>query len=83
MKQIIKFCVISLLLIIYEGTIFGQTFKKVTNISELQNGDVIAIVNEANNQALSTKENQKKLIEKLHLLQSKMVVLTVLLLCRK
>lgn len=60
MKQIIKFCVISLLLIIYEGTIFGQTFKKVTNISELQNGDVIAIVNEANNQALSTKENQKK-----------------------
>lgn len=60
MKQIIKFCVISLLLIIHEGTIFGQTFKKVTNISELQNGDVIAIVNEANNQALSTKENQKK-----------------------
>lgn len=60
MKQIIKFCVTSLLLIIYEGTIFGQTFKKVTNISELQNGDVIAIVNEANNQALSTKENQKK-----------------------
>lgn len=60
MKQIIKFCVISLLLIIYEGTIFGQTFKKVTNISELQDGDVIAIVNEANNQALSTKENQKK-----------------------
>lgn len=60
MKQIIKFCVISLLLIIYEGTIFGQTFKKVTNISELQDGDVIAIVNEANKQALSTKENQKK-----------------------
>lgn len=60
MKQIIKFCVISLLLIIYEGTIFGQTLKKVTNISELQDGDVIAIVNEANNQALSTKENQKK-----------------------
>lgn len=60
MKQIIKFCVISLLLIIHEGTIFGQTFKKVTNISELQNGDVIAIVNEANNQALSIKENQKK-----------------------
>lgn len=60
MKQIIKFCVISLLLIIYEGTIFGQTFKKVTNISELQDGDVIAIVNEANNQALSIKENQKK-----------------------
>lgn len=60
MKQIIKFCVISLLLITYEGTIFGQTFKKVTNISELQNGDVIAIVNEANHQALSTKENQKK-----------------------
>lgn len=60
MKQIIKFYVISLLLIIYEGTIFGQTFKKVTNISELQDGDVIAIVNEANNQALSTKENQKK-----------------------
>lgn len=60
MKQIIKFCVTSLLLIIYEGTIFGQTFKKVTNISELQNGDVIAIVNEANNQALSIKENQKK-----------------------
>lgn len=60
MKQIIKFCVISLLLIIHEGTIFGQTFKKVTNISELQDGDVIAIVNEANNQALSTKENQKK-----------------------
>lgn len=57
MKQIIKFCVISLLLIIYEGTIFGQTFKKVTNISELQNGDVIAIVNEANNQALSTTQN--------------------------
>lgn len=83
MKQIIKFYVTSLLLIIYEGTIFGQTFKKVTNISELQDGDVIAIVNEANNQALSTKENQKKLIEKLHLLQSKMVVLTVLLLCRK
>ena len=49
MKQIIKFCVISLLLIIHEGTIFGQTFKKVTNISELQDGDVIAIVNEANN----------------------------------
>lgn len=60
MKQIIKFCVTSLLLIIYEGTIFGQTFKKVTNISELQDGDVIAIVNEANNQALSTKENPKK-----------------------
>lgn len=60
MNQIIKFCVISLLLIIHEGTIFGQTFKKVTNISELQNGDVIAIVNEANNQALSTKENPKK-----------------------
>ena len=57
MKQIIKFCVISLLLIIYEGTIFGQTFKKVTNISELQDGDVIAIVNEANNQALSTTQN--------------------------
>lgn len=57
MKQIIKFCVISLLLIIHEGTIFGQTFKKVTNISELQNGDVIAIVNEANNQALSTTQN--------------------------
>ena len=57
MKQIIKFCVTSLLLIIYEGTIFGQTFKKVTNISELQNGDVIAIVNEANNQALSTTQN--------------------------
>lgn len=57
MKQIIKFYVISLLLIIYEGTIFGQTFKKVTNISELQNGDVIAIVNEANNQALSTTQN--------------------------
>lgn len=60
MNQIIKFCVISLLLIIHEGTIFGQTFKKVTNISELQNGDVIAIVNEANNQALSIKENPKK-----------------------
>lgn len=59
MKQIIKFCVTSLLLIIYEGTIFGQTFKKVTNISELQNGDVIAIVNEANNQALSTTQNEK------------------------
>lgn len=59
MKQIIKFCVISLLLIIYEGTIFGQTFKKVTNISELQDGDVIAIVNEANNQALSTTQNEK------------------------
>ena len=57
MKQIIKFCVISLLLIIHEGTIFGQTFKKVTNISELQDGDVIAIVNEANNQALSTTQN--------------------------
>lgn len=57
MKQIIKFCVTSLLLIIYEGTIFGQTFKKVTNISELQNGDVIAIVNEANKQALSTTQN--------------------------
>lgn len=57
MKQIIKFCVISLLLIIHEVTIFGQTFKKVTNISELQNGDVIAIVNEANNQALSTTQN--------------------------
>lgn len=57
MKQIIKFCVISLLLIIHEGTIFGQTFKKVTNISELQNGDVIAIVNEKNNQALSTTQN--------------------------
>ena len=57
MKQIIKFCVTSLLLIIYEGTIFGQTFKNVTNISELQNGDVIAIVNEANNQALSTTQN--------------------------
>lgn len=57
MKQIIKFCVISLLLIIYEGTIFGQTFKKVTNISELQDGDVIAIVNEANKQALSTTQN--------------------------
>lgn len=57
MKQIIKFCVISLLLIIYEGTIFGQTFKKVTNISELQNGDIIAIVNEKNNQALSTTQN--------------------------
>lgn len=59
MKQIIKFCVISLLLIIHEGTIFGQTFKKVTNISELQDGDVIAIVNEANNQALSTTQNEK------------------------
>ena len=59
MKQIIKFCVISLLLIIHEGTIFGQTFKKVTNISELQNGDVIAIVNEKNNQALSTTQNEK------------------------
>ena len=59
MKQIIKFCVISLLLIIYERTIFGQTFKKVTNISELQDGDVIAIVNEANNQALSTTQNEK------------------------
>ena len=57
MKQIIKFCVISLLLIIHEGTIFGQTFKKVTNISELQNGDIIAIVNEKNNQALSTTQN--------------------------
>lgn len=57
MKQIIKFCVISLLLIIHEGIIFGQTFKKVTNISELQDGDVIAIVNEANNQALSTTQN--------------------------
>lgn len=57
MKQIIKFCVTSLLLIIYEGTIFGQTFKKVTNISELQDGDVIAIVNEANKQALSTTQN--------------------------
>ena len=57
MKQIIKFCVTSLLLIIYEGTIFGQTFKKVTNISELQNGDIIAIVNEKNNQALSTTQN--------------------------
>lgn len=57
MKQIIKFCVISLLLIIYEGTIFGQTFKKVTNSSELQTGDIIAIVNEENNQALSTTQN--------------------------
>ena len=57
MKQIIKFCVTSLLLIIYEGTLFGQTFKKVTNISELQDGDVIAIVNEANKQALSTTQN--------------------------
>ena len=57
MKQFIKFCVISLLLIIHEGIIFGQTFKKVTNISELQDGDVIAIVNEANNQALSTTQN--------------------------
>lgn len=57
MKQIIKFCVTSLLLIIYEGTIFGQTFKKVTNISELQDGDVIAIVNEAYSQALSTTQN--------------------------
>lgn len=57
MKQIIKFCVTSLLLIIYEGTIFGQTFKKVTNISELQTGDVIAIVNEAYSQALSTTQN--------------------------
>ena len=57
MKQIIKFCVTYLLLIIYEGTIFGQTFKKVTNISELQDGDVIAIVNEANKQALSTTQN--------------------------
>ena len=57
MKQIIKFCVISLLFIIHEGTIFGQTFKKVTNISELQNGDIIAIVNEKNNQALSTTQN--------------------------
>lgn len=59
MKQIIKFCVISLLLIIYEGTIFGQTFKKVTNSSELQTGDIIAIVNEANKQALSTTQNEK------------------------
>lgn len=59
MKQIIKFCVISLLLIIHEGTIFGQTFKKVTNISELQTGDIIAIVNEKNNQALSTTQNEK------------------------
>lgn len=57
MKQIIKFCVISLLLIIHEGTIFGQTFKKVTNSSELQTGDIIAIVNEKNNQALSTTQN--------------------------
>lgn len=57
MKQIIKFCVISLLLIIHEGTIFGQTFKKVTNLLELQNGDIIAIVNEKNNQALSTTQN--------------------------
>lgn len=59
MKQIIKFCVISLLLIIHEGTIFGQTFKKVTNSSELQTGDIIAIVNEKNNQALSTTQNEK------------------------
>ena len=59
MKQIIKFCVTSLLLIIYEGTIFGQTFKKVTNSSELQTGDIIAIVNEKNNQALSTTQNEK------------------------
>lgn len=59
MKQIIKFCVISLLLIIHEGTIFGQTFKKVTNRSELQTGDIIAIVNEKNNQALSTTQNEK------------------------
>lgn len=36
---------------------FGQTFKKVTSETELKAGDIIAIVNEANNVALST--NQK------------------------
>lgn len=36
---------------------FGQTFKKVTSETELKAGDIIAIVNETNNVALST--NQK------------------------
>lgn len=39
------------------GAMFGQTFKKVTSETELKAGDIIAIVNEANNVALST--NQK------------------------
>ena len=57
MKQYLRFLFTLLLAIVYGGAMFGQTFKKVTSETELKAGDIIAIVNEANNVALST--NQK------------------------
>lgn len=57
MKQHLRFLFMLLLAIVYGGAMFGQTFKKVTSETELKAGDIIAIVNEANNVALST--NQK------------------------
>lgn len=57
MKQHLRFLFTLLLAIVYGGAMFGQTFKKVTSETELKAGDIIAIVNEANNVALST--NQK------------------------
>lgn len=57
MKQHLRFLFTLLLAIVYGGAMFGQTFKKVTSETELKAGDIIAIVNEAYNVALST--NQK------------------------
>lgn len=57
MKQHLRFLFTLLLAIVCGGAMFGQTFKKVTSETELKAGDIIAIVNEANNVALST--NQK------------------------
>lgn len=57
MKQHLRFLFTLLLAIVCGGAMFGQTFKKVTSETELKAGDIIAIVNEVNNVALST--NQK------------------------
>lgn len=57
MKQHLRFLFTLLLAIVCGGAMFGQTFKKVTSETELKAGDIIAIVNETNNVALST--NQK------------------------
>lgn len=57
MKQHLRFLFTLLLAIVCGGAMFGQTFKKVTSETELKAGDIIAIVNETYNVALST--NQK------------------------
>ena len=54
MKQHLRFLFTLLLAIVCGGAMFGQTFKKVTSETELKAGDIIAIVNETYNVALST-----------------------------